>query len=78
MSQRDWSTWWCGEVFERICGANGSGYGNSYEEHLEWTGTVANVEVDTEICVTWDMNWDTEEAYDFVKLLHDDGAGGGV
>jgi hypothetical protein len=66
---------WCGEIFPDDCGGSPEGYGNSYLERMDWTGTVANNQADTDVSVTWDMNVDSEPGYDRLLLKHDDGTG---
>ena len=67
---------WCGEVFAS-CGAGdpAEGYGNGYEEYLDWVGTVADNGLPTNVTVVFDINYDNEPGYDYLYLTHNGAAG---
>ena len=67
---------WCGEVFVACGGADtAEGYGNSYQEQLDWTGTVVDNNIATNMTVTFDLNYDNEPGYDYLYLRHNGAAG---
>ncbi len=67
---------WCGEVFVACGGADtAEGYGNSYQEQLDWSGTVADNGVATNMTVTFDLNYDNEPGYDYLYLRYEGAAG---
>ena len=68
--------WWCGEVFSS-CGAGDppEGYGNMYDEAIEWSGAVVDPGQPTSVRVTAVLNHDTEPGYDFLRLQADGAAG---
>ena len=69
---------WCGEVFASCGGSDpAEGYGNGYEEYLDWTGTVSDSGIACNVTVTFDINYDNEPGYDYLYLQHE-GAGGMV
>ena len=67
---------WCGEVFAS-CGAGDpiEGYGNSYEEYLDWTGTVLDNGIATNVTVAFTANYDNEPGYDYLYLTHESAGG---
>lgn len=61
---------WCGETFTSCeTGDPAEGYGNHYEEYLDWTGTVADAGQPTDVTVVFDLNIDVEPGYDHLTLL---------
>lgn len=56
---------WCGDVFANACGA---GYGNNYNEYLDWYGTVADNTNPTTVNVQGRLNYDNEPGYDYLYL----------
>ena len=60
---------WCGEIFA-TCGDDDppEGYGDNYEEYLDWTGTVADNGITTNVTVTFDLNFDNEPGYDYLYM----------
>lgn len=70
---------WCGKLYPPCPGeaeANG-GYEPGLDEWLEWTGTVADPALATEVRLTAVLNYDTEPGYDYL-YLEVAGAGGFV
>ncbi len=63
---------WCGMVFD-TCDPPNPGYGNSWDESLEWYGTVS--EMGTLASLTARLNYDTEPDYDnlYLELERADG-----
>ncbi len=67
---------WCGEVFEPCDDDDPpEGYGNGYEEYLDWVGTVDDPGQATQITVTFDLNYDNEPGYDYLYLMHESAGG---
>ena len=60
---------WCGEYYEP-CGGEpeNPGYGNNYNEYLDWYGIVPNNLTSTNVRVTARLNYDNEPGYDFLYL----------
>ena len=70
--------WWCGEYFALGCSPTDSilgGYGNSYLERLDWTGTVADSGVATAVQLTFDFTYDSEPGYDGTTVEYRDATG---
>ncbi len=67
---------WCGEMIPS-CGGDDpeGGYGNNYEEYLDWTGSVADPGLPTDVTVTMTLNHDNEPGYDYLHLQHASAAG---
>ncbi len=63
---------WCGEVFAS-CGLGdpAEGYGNDYEEILAWSATVASPAADTDVTLTYDLNYDNEPGYDYLYVQYE-------
>lgn len=62
---------WCGQVYSSCGGADpAEGYGNGYIEYLDWTGTVAENALATNVTVTFDANYDNEPGYDYLRLQY--------
>jgi len=61
--------WWCGEVYVS-CGLNDppEGYGNGYEEYLDWYGVVPDTTVSVTVTVEAMLNYDNEPGYDYLYL----------
>jgi len=60
---------WAGEYFADDCGTGDyGGYGNNYEEYLDWTGTVTDPSLPTNVTLTCVLNYDNEPNYDFLRL----------
>ncbi len=61
---------WCGEAFA-ACGPDdvAGGYGNHYDEYLDWLGIVTDPALPTNVTIVFDMNIDVEPGYDFLTLL---------
>ncbi|MHB8080127.1 MAG: FlgD immunoglobulin-like domain containing protein [Candidatus Krumholzibacteriia bacterium] len=61
---------WCGETFAAGCGGDDppEGYGNRYDEWLDWYGTVADNTAPTSVTVTAVVNNDSEPGYDFLQF----------
>ena len=61
---------WCGEAFA-ACGPDdvAGGYGNHYDEALDWLGIVSDANQPTNVTIVFDMNIDVEPGYDFLTLL---------
>jgi hypothetical protein len=61
---------WCGKFLPPCWGDDGAspGYGPNLDEWLEWTGTVADPALPTEVHLTAILNYDTEPGYDYLYL----------
>jgi hypothetical protein len=58
--------WWCGTMFADDCGTGDyAGYGNNWEEWLDWIGNAPNAALSTTVTVRAQLNVDTEAAWDF-------------
>jgi len=58
---------WCGMYFD--CGGSPDpGYGNNWDDTLEWYGTVGDPALPTTVDLTARLNHDTEPGYDFLYL----------
>jgi hypothetical protein len=70
------SAMWCGEAFP-ACSASDpvGGYGNNYNELLDWTATVDVVDDPTEITVGMILNYDNEPGYDYLYLNYETSGG---
>jgi len=66
---------WCGEVFDP-CDPDdpAEGYGNDYREIIGWYGAVSDPGAATSVTVTFDLNHDMEETYDFLYLEYESGS----
>lgn len=63
---------WCGDLAYTSCAAEDpeGGYGNSWREALQWTGTVADPGAWVEVLFSAYANLDTEPGYDYVYLRY--------
>jgi hypothetical protein len=60
---------WCGEYFLPCSGEpENPGYGNNYNEYLDWYGIVPNYLASTQVTVQARLNYDNEEGYDLLYL----------
>ncbi|HPF70923.1 MAG TPA: FlgD immunoglobulin-like domain containing protein [Candidatus Krumholzibacteria bacterium] len=60
---------WCGEDLPSCGGVDPEGgYGNNWNEALEWRGTVANTAQNCTVIVTANLRHDTEPGYDYTYL----------
>ncbi len=68
--------WWCGEGWPS-CGPGDpdGGYGNNYEERLDWWGEVPNAAQPTQVQLAAVLNYDNEPGYDYLQLWYEDAAG---
>ncbi|MBE0567851.1 MAG: T9SS type A sorting domain-containing protein [Krumholzibacteria bacterium] len=63
---------WCGAEFTACPGQpDGFGYGNTWNDMLEWRGTVANNTLGCSVTVTANVRHDSEGGYDFTWLSHE-------
>jgi hypothetical protein len=67
---------YCGEVFTP-CSTEDTpeGYGNNYEEYVDWWGTVSNMNAPTIVTVSGILNYDNESGYDYLYLRNEDSNG---
>ncbi len=57
---------WCGADYAScVSGDPAGGYGNNYNEMLEWRGTVANNGLSCSVTVQANLQYDTEPGYDY-------------
>ncbi len=65
---------WCGKYYQP-CGGEPTnpGYGNNYQEYLDWYGIVPQPSATTTVNVTARLNYDTEPGYDYLYLEVDRG-----
>jgi len=61
---------WCGEYYPACSGGDepDPGYGATLDEWLEWTGTVDDPALPTDVRLTAILNYDTEPGYDYLYL----------
>ncbi len=66
---------YCGDETIPACSASDTigGYGNGWFEEIEWRQTVPDPAQPVTLRLTGAMNWDTEEGYDYVYLILQDG-----
>jgi len=66
---------WAGEDFGYNCGVSNEGYGNWYDEHLDWEMAIPNSALGCTVNVRAYVNVDTETNYDYLYLMirDDDG-----
>ncbi len=66
--QTDNHAMWCGKYYPPCWGEDAAhpGYGNNLDEWLEWTGTVSDPALPTEVRLTAVLNYDTEPGYDLL------------
>jgi len=74
--QSDNHAWWCGEDLPS-CGGDDpdGGYGNGYEEYLDYYAIVSDEQVGTTISVSAVLNHDSEPGYDYLYLQYEDSIG---
>jgi len=64
---------WAGEDFGYNCGVSDEGYGNLYDEHLDWEMAIPNAAAGCTVNVRAYVNVDTETNYDYLYLqIRDD------
>jgi hypothetical protein len=73
--------WWCGEDWPSCGGEDpAGGYGNNYEQYLEWWGLVDpdsfDVQQPVTVRVTARLSYDDEPGYDYLYLMYEDPAVG--
>ena len=68
---------WCGSLDFPSCevGDPVGGYGNDWNERLEWTGTVADGSLECQVRITAILNHDIEAGYDQLALGYVNGEG---
>ncbi len=68
--------WWCGAVFSSCGGGDpAGGYGNGWEEYLDWYGEVDDPEAGTGVLVEAVINYDNEPGYDILYLKYENETG---
>ncbi len=68
--------WWCGRYWEHDCQTGDfGGYGNNWQEYLDWHGTVAEPLLATTVTVQAVLNYDVEPEYDYLYLEYETAAG---
>lgn len=55
----------CGKCFTNACGC---GYGNNYNDYLDWYGTVPDLSAPTAVRVTARLPYAIEPGYDYLHL----------
>ncbi|MFH1842383.1 MAG: FlgD immunoglobulin-like domain containing protein, partial [bacterium] len=66
------NAWWCGENLPSCGGGDpAGGYGNSYEEYLDYWAEIASDLVATSITVNAILNYDNEPGYDYLYLQYE-------
>ncbi len=74
--QPDNHAWWCGTTFSDDCGTGDyNGYGNNWNDQLEWVGVVADPGSGLTVRLSAMLNYDNEPGYDYLYLEYE-GAGG--
>jgi len=66
---------WAGEDFGYDCGLSSEGYGNLYDEHLDWEMAIPNPAAGCTVNVKAHVNVDTQMDYDFLYLEYEDDDG---
>lgn len=71
---------WCGSPDFPLCDNADAigGYGNNWDEILEWSGTVADPDQPCTVGIDAFLNIDTEPAYDYLYLEYESAASGVV
>jgi hypothetical protein len=60
---------WCGELLDSCGGADPAwGYGNGYNELLDFYWVVPSISLPTDVEITALLNYDVEPGYDYVRL----------
>jgi len=66
-------SYWCGENYPSCDGGDPvGGYGNSYEEFLDYWAEVGNPNVAATLNIAANINYDNEPGYDFLYLQYED------
>ncbi|MFH1845616.1 MAG: hypothetical protein ABIF77_20725, partial [bacterium] len=66
------NAWWCGENLPSCGGGDpAGGYGNSYEEYLDYWAEITSDLVSTNINVQAILNYDNEPGYDYLYLQYE-------
>jgi hypothetical protein len=73
--------WWCGDDYPSCePGDPDGGYGNDYEEYLDWWGEVDPGDFDSgqdvNVTLTARLSFDNEPGYDYLYLMYEDDVGG--
>ena len=68
--------WWCGEDWPS-CGPGDpdGGYGNGYNEYLDYVGTMPNATIGATVTVDAMLNYDNEPGYDYLYLEYSSALG---
>ena len=72
--------WWCGTEFANDCGTGDfRGYGNNWNEQLDWNGATGLVldDIVVNVRVTAHLSYDLEPGYDVLHLQYEDPANPG-
>lgn len=68
--------WWCGRYWSFDCGTGDyAGYGNAWEQVLDWFGTVPDNSLSTTVRITAMLNYDVELDYDYLYLDYETSTG---
>jgi len=68
--------WWCGTEFADDCGTGDfAGYGNSWDEQLDWWGAVGDSTQGVTVTVEAVFNYDNEPGYDYLFLEYEAATG---
>ncbi|MFH1842384.1 MAG: FlgD immunoglobulin-like domain containing protein [bacterium] len=69
-------SYWCGENYPSCGGGDpAGGYGNSYEEFLDYWAEVGNPDLVTHLTLTATINYDNEPGYDYLYLQYENNYG---
>jgi hypothetical protein len=68
--------WWCGEMWDS-CGPTdpAGGYGNNYNEYLDWWGNVGDAGSPGTARIEAVLNYDDEPGYDYLYVQYEDATG---
>jgi len=70
--QPDNHAWWCGTTFTEDCGTGDyNGYGNAWDDKLEWSGQVADPGSGVTVRLSAMLNHDNEPGYDYLYLEYE-------
>lgn len=68
--------WWCGDGFPSCGGTDPvGGYGNNYQEYLDYHAEVLDDQSSTNLTISAVLNHDNEPGYDFLRLKYENAGG---
>jgi len=74
--QPDNHAWWCGTTFVDDCGTGDyNGYGNGWNEYLDWRGAVGDPLTGVTVRLSGILNNSNEPGYDYLYAQYEDASG---